>query len=168
MRKLFILVVILAGAYLIRTYLAEGIYIASESMEPTLKMGAFFFVDKVSFRFNDPERFEIIVFKPPVEADDKEFVKRIIGLPGDRLEIKKKKVYINDEALQEKYIFQKRPDELLMGDDLGPLEIPADSYFVMGDNRDESRDSRDFVDSEGNHIYFIKRDAIRGRLIQIF
>lgn len=167
MKKIYSIIIILLLAYLIRTYIIEGIYIASESMEPALQKGEFFFVDKISFFFRNPKRFEIVIIKPP-DLENKELVKRIIGLPGDTISIINKKVFINNIPLDENYVIYKRKRELLVGDNLGPLNIPDESYFVMGDNRDESKDSRDFFDKKGKHLYYITIDNIKGRLIKIF
>ena len=95
-------------------------------------------------------------------------IKRVIGLPGEAIEIRGKKVFINGSALDEPYAAFKRKDEILVGDNLGPIKIPADSFFVMGDNRDESGDSRDWKDAAtGEHIYFVSGKDIKGRLIQL-
>src|SRR5581483_3629811 len=104
----------------------EGIYIASSSMEPTLPVGAHYFVDKVSPVFRGPRRLEIVVFESP--DGKKGLVKRVIGLPGETLEIRNKRVSINGKPLDEPYAVFKRKDEILMGDNIAPLSIPERCY----------------------------------------
>lgn len=151
----------------IRGYVVEGIYVASASMEPTLRVGTHLFLDKASLRFRGARFGEIVVFPSPV-ADKKDLIKRIIGLPGDTIEIRRKAVFRNETALQEPYVQYTRPNELLKGDNLGPLVVPAGMVFVLGDNRDESGDSRDWKDeATGEHRYFIPISSIKGRVIQL-
>jgi signal peptidase I len=163
-RWLFLISLGIAGAFIIRSFLFEGIYIATPSMEPTLPVGMNIFVEKITLYFRDFERREIIVFTPPVPMG-KEMVKRIIGLPGETIEIKDKQVFINGKFLEEPYAQFKRKDEILVGDNIPAMEIPKDSYFVMGDNRDESGDSRDWKSESGEHFYFINKKNIKGRLL---
>lgn len=148
-----------------RSLFLEGIYIASPSMEPSLPVGMHYFIDKITPLYRAFERGEIVVFKPPIETE-KEMVKRIIGLPGETISIKDKKVYINDKILEEPYTQYKRKDEILVGDNISSMTIPEDSYFVMGDNRDESGDSRDWKKSSGENLYFVPKKNIKGRVIQ--
>ncbi len=105
--------------------------------EDTLITGGRAFGFRLSYVFSDPERYDIIVFRYPLDESQK-FVKRIIGLPGETLEIIDGKVYIDgsEEALEDEFV-----KETPLGD-YGPYEIPQDSYFVLGDNRNNSKDSR--------------------------
>jgi signal peptidase I len=109
------------------------------------------------------ERGDIIVFMFP-EDETKDFIKRVIGLPGDRIEIRSKTVYINDQPLTEPYTQHVDPavlpHQVHPRDNLGPLTVPPDSYFVMGDNRDQSLDSRFWG--------FVKRDKIKGKAFLIY
>jgi len=143
-------------ALIIRTFVIQAFKIPSESMVPTLQIGDHLFVlkfayglpipftDKKIFEWNLPKRGEIIVFKYP-EDPRRDFIKRVIGLPGEKILIKHKQVYINGKPLEESYkihtdIFS---DEQFPRDNFEkPIVIPQDSYFMMGDNRDSSLDSR--------------------------
>ena len=152
---------------LVREVLLEGVYVASPSMEPTLPVGTHYFVNKLSPFFRDFRRGEIVVFPSPV-SEQKDLLKRVIGLPGETISIRNKKVFINDAPLDEPYAIFKRKDEILMGDNIDPMTIPEGKYFVMGDNRDESGDSRDWKDAQtGAPIYFVEKEDIRGLLINV-
>ena len=164
-RWLFLIFLGVIGSFFIRTYVVEGIYIASPSMEPALPVGSHYFVDKLIWSFSLLKRGDIIVFAPPT-IHDKELVKRVIGLPGENIRIQEKKVFINGIAIREPYAQFKRANEILQGDNIDEMKIPADSYFVMGDNRDESGDSRDWKNTEtGAHVYFIQSKDVKGKLI---
>jgi len=140
-------------ALLIRTFAVQAYKIPTGSMEPTLLVGDYILVNRLAYGFRFPyvgylvrwgeiERGDVVVFIYP-EDPSKDFIKRVIGLPGEILEIKEKKIYINGKILEENWGFFK--DEKYIGsprDDFGPVEIPKDRIFVMGDNRDESNDSR--------------------------
>lgn len=143
----------------IRTYIAEARYIPGEAMSPTLKAGDRLVVDKISYYFRDPERGEIIAFRAVDEVTkvlqlpegDNAFIFRIIGLPGDTVEINNGSVFINGHALMESYI--KSPPSYQWGPDV----IPANSYLVLGDNRNSTYDG---------HIWgFLPRENIIGRSI---
>lgn len=166
-RLLFLTAVAGVAAIALRAFVVEGIYVSSGSMEPTLPVGMHLFLDKVSVKMRVPRHGEIVVFPSPV-ARGRDLLKRIIGLPGDTIYIRKKRVYRNDELLAEPYVQYTRADELLEGDNLGPLVVPAGMVFVLGDNRDESGDSRDWKDAvTGEHHYFIPIGSIKGRVLQL-
>ncbi|MCS7184974.1 MAG: signal peptidase I, partial [bacterium] len=97
--------------------------------------------------------------------DQKGEVKRIIAVGGDRIMIKNKVVYLNGEVLNEPYAVYLRKNEMLVGDNIEEMIVPQGHYFVMGDNRDYSEDSRDWVDSNGNRMYFLNRKFIEGKVI---
>ncbi len=144
----------------IRTFVAEARWIPSESMVPTLIINDKLIVDKLSYHFTNPERGEIVVFAPTdnIMKDNPNlkdaFIKRIIGLPGDKVEVKGGRVYINDQPLRENYI-EAEPEY-----QYGPVTVPTDSYLVLGDNRNNSYDS---------HFWgFVPRDHIIGRAIVRF
>lgn len=144
----------------IRTFVAEARWIPSESMVPTLQKFDKLIVDKLSYRFTSPERGDIVVFSPTDEIQREQpnlkdaFIKRIIGLPGDKVEVRGERVYINDQPLRENYI--KAPPEY----EYGPVTVPNDAYLVLGDNRNNSYDS---------HFWgFVPRDHIIGRAIVRF
>lgn len=160
-RLIFLAVVACSVVYPVRAYVVEPIYIATGSMEPTLPVGARCFVDKVTLRWREPRRGDIIIFHSPVEAG-RDLGKRVIGLPGETVELKQKKVYVDGQALDEPYAVHKREGERLIGDDIGPIKVPADGLFVLGDNRDESEDSTVWKDADGQPLYFIQRNAVVG------
>jgi signal peptidase I len=135
----------------IRTFAAEARFIPTGSMEPTLMIDDRLLVDKVSYRFSNPERGDIVVFEPTDvlrQGGNKDaFIKRIIGLPGDRVSIMNNRVFVNGNPLAEDYL---NPDVLTMVEAcnssdaflMRPQTIPANSYLVLGDNRGNSFDSR--------------------------
>lgn len=123
-------------AVIIRFFLFQPFYIPSGSMEPTLKPGDRIIVNKITYRFSQPRRGDIMVFKYPRDPS-RDFIKRIVGLPGETLEIKDSVVYINNKKIPQPYL----PPGLQFGS-FGPVNIPEGSYFMMGDNRNNSEDSR--------------------------
>ncbi len=158
------LVIALVLALLIRTFIIQAFKIPTGSMEPTLLVGDHLLVSKFSYSvhipneipfinyqlFPDyhfftsvPKRGDIIVFKFPLEPE-KDFIKRVIGLPGESLQIIQQRVYINDKLLKEPYAYHSQPPSMDTGarDNIAPLRIPEGHIFVMGDNRENSSDSR--------------------------
>lgn len=150
------LLVVLCATWLLIHYVVQRTTVEGSSMETTLTDGDNLFVDKISYRFRDPERFDIIVF--PYQYKEKTYyIKRIIGLPGETVRIDEAgNIYINDKILEESY-----GREIIDADKIGlaaqTITLAADEYFVLGDNRNHSQDSR-FADV-GN----IKRSDIIGR-----
>ncbi|HBV98922.1 MAG: signal peptidase I [Peptococcaceae bacterium BICA1-7] len=130
------LVIAVVLALLIRTFILQPFYIPSGSMEPNLMIQDHIIVNKIGYRFWEPQRGDIVVFKFPRDPS-KDFVKRLIGQPGDKVEIRKSKLYINGNLVSENYL----PAGLEFGS-FGPAVIPENSYFMMGDNRNNSDDSR--------------------------
>ncbi|MBI4387347.1 MAG: signal peptidase I [Elusimicrobia bacterium] len=162
-RLVFLFGVAAAVALFLRAFAFEGIYVATASMEPTLPVGAHLFLDKVTYRWRAPRRGEIIVFKAPV-APHREMIKRVIAVGGDTVEIRDKKVFLKEEALEEPYVQYTRSQERLRGDNLGPLTVPAEHLFVLGDNRDDSDDSSVWRDPETNApVYFLPISLVRGK-----
>jgi signal peptidase I len=125
----------------IRQFVAEARYIPSESMVPTLEINDRLIVEKISYLVNPPQREDIIVFWPNDRLRQQQpklkdaFIKRLIGLPGEKVEVRAGRVYINDKPLQEKYI-EAEPDY-----EWGPEIVPENAYLVLGDNRNNSYDS---------------------------
>jgi signal peptidase I len=122
------------------------------------------FTDRALFSIRKPHRLDVIVFKYPAD-ESKDFIKRVIGEPGDVIEVHDKVVYVNHQALVEPYIIHRDamtfPAEAQSPrDNLEPLTVPEDSYFVMGDNRDQSLDSRFWG--------FVKRPKIKGKAFMIY
>ncbi len=190
-----------AVAFFFRTTIASPRHIPTGSMIPTIKIGEFIFVNMMKYDFHipftrkslserkDPERGEIVVFEYPKDPD-KDYIKRVVGVPGDVIEIKDKRVIVNgqplplepvtDRAILEDLTPKYDPSQISLyqetqgahtyyvmhmndreGFDLPPVTVPADSFFVMGDNRDDSQDSRywGFVEREkflgtGSFIWF--------------
>ncbi|MEA2452149.1 MAG: signal peptidase [Actinomycetota bacterium] len=169
-RELPVLIVIaFAIALIIKTFLLQAFYIPSASMEPTLLIGDRVLVEKVSYRFSGPDRGDVVVFEKdfaavvdpnaPVEDDpfyedignafkslfgfptgsSQDFIKRVIGVGGDTVEGRDGQVIVNGEPVDESYL----PDGVTTSD-FGPVEVPRGQIFVMGDNRGNSDDSRNF------------------------
>jgi signal peptidase I len=120
---------------LIRTFLFENYRVVGRSMEATLEDGQYLVVYKLGYRLHDPQRGDIIVFHDPRNGERK-LIKRVIGLPGETLEIKEGYVFINGQEIDEPYI--QAPGR----SSRAPTLIPENDYFVMGDNRTNSSDSR--------------------------
>jgi signal peptidase I len=147
----------LAIALLIKTFLFQAFYIPSESMVPTLEKNDRVLVNKLSYRMHPVHRGDIVVFKSPpgVDPSVKDLVKRVIGLPGETIEARPDgHVYINGKLLIEKWL----PKGVRTEPGFPPITIPPDSYYVLGDNRENSKDSRFFPE------HFIKKKDIVGRV----
>lgn len=169
LRRLAFLALIAAVLTLFfRSFGLEGIYINSGSMEPTLPVKASYFLEKISYRFINPRRGDIIAFPSPI-TPGKDLVKRVIAIGGDTIELRNKAVVLNGSLLSEPYVQHTRSKELLEGDNIPPLTVPEGMVFVMGDNRDESGDSRDWKDAlSGEHQYFVPVNQIKGKLIVLY
>ena len=150
------LLCVLGAVWLVITFVGQRTEVEGASMENTLHNGDNLIVDKLSYRFHDPERFDIIVF--PFQFQDNTYsIKRIIGLPGETVQIMDDgSIYINGEKLEENYGMEVIKPETI-GRAAEPIELGDDEYFVMGDNRNNSSDSR--TDMVGN----IKRENIIGK-----
>ncbi|HEX6311402.1 MAG TPA: signal peptidase I [Acidimicrobiia bacterium] len=142
-------------AFLIKTFLFQAFYIPSESMTPTLQVGDRVLVNKLSYRLHDVNRGDIVVFEAPESESAggvKDLVKRVIGLPGETVELRDGEVYIDGEPLDEPYLADGEtttPTQEFAGKCEPPVSdatcvVPADSYLVLGDNRNESKDGRVF------------------------
>ena len=176
-------VIALALAVILRTFFVQAYKIPSGSMEPTLLIGDHIIVNKLSyglrmpdslfgltplagsipygkylFRLGDVHRGDIIVFVFPEDAT-KDFIKRVVAIPGDRVEVRSGKLFLNGAAANDPHAHFEIPPEARMEnnqrDNFGPLTVPVDEYFMMGDNRDRSYDSRFWGP--------ISRDAVEGR-----
>ena len=171
------IVIAVVLALFVRTFVVQAFKIPTGSMENNLLIGDHLLVNKfvtaptastlerTLLPLRQIRRGDIVVFKYP-EQPERDFIKRVIGLPGETLELKNKKVYINDKPLDEPYVhFLVPPDEESGGDfdvrvRYGPVTVPAGHYFMMGDNRDNSQDSR--------YWGFLPRDYIKGRALMIY
>ncbi|MBQ8184879.1 MAG: signal peptidase I [Lachnospiraceae bacterium] len=145
--------VVLVVTFLIITFVGQRTYVSGDSMRNTLEDGDNLIVDKISYRFSQPKRFDIIVF-PFEHAESTYYIKRIIGLPGETVQITDGKIYINGEVLEESYGREVMKNSGLAEN---PIELGEDEYFVLGDNRNDSSDSRD------PSVGVIHKDRIIGR-----
>ena len=145
--------VVLGVTFLIITFVGQRTHVSGESMENTLDNGDQLIVDKITYRFQDPERFDIIVF-PFHYKENTYYIKRIIGLPGETVQIADGTIYINGEVLEESYGREVMQDPGIAAE---PITLGEDEYFVLGDNRNQSSDSRD------PSVGLIHRDEIIGR-----
>jgi signal peptidase I len=169
-------------ALFIRTFVVQAFKIPTGSMENNLLIGDHLLVNKFVYGptlsaveetvlpIDEIKRGDVVVFKYP-EEPERDFIKRIIGLPGETLELRNKKVYIDGRPLDEPYVqFLEPPADSEAGDpdftdfDLrkqyGPVTVPAHHYFAMGDNRDNSQDSR--------YWGFLPRDYVKGKALVIY
>jgi len=178
--KSFAVAIVLA--LIIRTFLIQSFHIPSGSMEPTLQIGDFILVDKVTYRFRKPERGDVVVFKYPLN-EGVYYIKRLIGVPGDKIQVIGGKLYVNGKPVKYeedgsysyvengadftgKLFYEFLPKEnggikkhLILktgdtGDNTAVFTVPPGEYFMMGDNRNNSYDSRFWG--------FVKRDKITG------
>ncbi len=144
--------------FLIRSYGYQFYKIPAGSMQPALLVGDVIAANKWLYLFEEPQRGDLVLFNYPKD-ESQVFVKRLIGLPGESLGIKKQIVYINGLPIKEPYAFHDAsPSKGItpsLGNDFGPLIIPDKYYFVLGDNREKSQDSR--------HFGLVKRDKIFGK-----
>ena len=184
------IVVAILLAFAIRVFVVQAFKIPSGSMIPTLLIGDHILVSKMAYglqwpsdckllmsfppvtcyrsqtliRFGEPQRGDIIVFRYP-EDEDKDFIKRIIGIPGDTVEVHNKVVSVNGVPMDDRDHTQRVDPGVIDGtinprDNFGPVRVPANSYFVMGDNRDQSLDSRFWG--------YVSADKIRGKAFRIY
>ena len=168
------IVVAVVLALFVRTWVFQAFKIPSGSMEDGLLIGDHLIVNKMEFApgsafeqallpGTDVQRGDVIVFKSP-EEPDRDLIKRVIGLPGDRVELRSKKIYINDTPLDEqryvKPVAPSAPPAEGVQLDYGPVVVPQGQYFMMGDNRDNSRD--------GRYWGFLPKSYIKGRALFIY
>ena len=163
-------------ALFIRSFFVQAFKIPSGSMIPTLLVGDHILVNRFVYgfripftrikflEFQEPERGDVIVFKYP-EDPKKDFIKRVIAVEGETVEIRDKKIYINNQLMEDHYGVHRDSYTIPKGlnnprDNYGPIQIPADSFFVMGDNRDSSHDSR--------YWGFVGQKAVEGKALIIY
>lgn len=137
----------------IRLFVVQPFYVDGPSMEPTFYDKEYLIIDEISYRFSEPARGDVVVFKNPKDTGVY-FIKRVIGLPGDTVEVKDGNIFINNEELKEVYIEYKDTK------DNPAVKIGVDEYFVMGDNRVNSYDSRAI--GPVNQKYLIGKAWLRG------
>ena len=157
-KELFQWVLVIIGAvilaFLIDTFVIVNAQIPSGSMENTIMTGDRVFGNRLAYKFSDPKRFDIIIFKYP-DDESQLFIKRIIGLPGETVEIHDGNIYINGSDTPLEDVDIKEP----MEGSFGPYTVPKGCYFVMGDNRNNSRDSRYWENT------FVSEDEILGKAV---
>jgi signal peptidase I len=140
--------------YVVIQYAVQTVHVLGSSMSGSLHDNDLLVASKISYKLHPPQRGDIIVFKPPNE-DSRDFIKRVIALPGDRIRITNAVVYINGQVLHEPYLPEPWTYNNNWPADGQDKLVPADQYFVMGDNRNHSSDSRSFG--------FVELDAILGK-----
>jgi signal peptidase I len=166
------LIIAFVIAFFVRSFFIQAFKIPSSSMEPTLLVGDHILVnrlsyvvkvpilDKIIFEISRPERGDVVVFRYPLDRS-KDFIKRVIAKGGDTLEIQGNRIYINGKRMEDPwgyYEYETRP--FPEKEHIGPLKVPEDAYFVMGDNRDKSYDSRFWG--------FIRQEDLVGKALVIY
>ncbi len=181
-------------ALFIRTFIIQAFKIPSGSMKSTLLIGDHLlvnkfiygikipFMDKFIIQFKKPERGDVVVFKYP-DNESMDFIKRVIGIAGDTIEIKDDQLYINNKKITKELVGRYSDDEMTnaevyeeiidgkrhkilnksIDEDFGPVKVPEDSIFVMGDNRDNSHDGRKW-----EKTHFVKLEKIKGKALIIY
>ncbi len=150
----FVVILLVAFALVfgfVRPFVLEAFYIPSESMVPTLEVGDRVFVNKFVYRFAEPERGDVVVFRS-VEGENEDLIKRVVALPGETVHAAGGRVYVDGRLLVEPYLPQATRTS-----DFAPVKVPAGHLWVMGDNRSRSFDSR-FVGP-------VERDTVVGRAV---
>lgn len=147
------IIVAIALALIIRALLLEVFLVQGDSMMPTLRNRERLIVSKVQYYFQEPSLGEIVVFQA---ANGRDFIKRVIGTPGDRIEITRNGVVLNGKLLEEPYVMA------LPKEPYGPVVVPENTYFVMGDNRNNSMDSRH------PGVGFINEERLKGKAVLVF
>lgn len=153
---LSIIVIAFLLAMVLRTFIVEGRIIPTGSMLPTVQLNDRVMVNKFIYRFTEPQRGDVIVFAPPevINSTD-DYLKRVIGLPGETVEMKDGNVYVDDQILKEPYLAEG------VNYDFGPVTVPSDSLLVLGDNRNSSFDS---------HMWnaWLTKDHLKGKAFMIY
>jgi len=169
------IVIAVVLAMFIRSFVVQAFKIPSGSMEPTLLIGDHILVNKFIYGIivpfthirlypmRNPRRGDVIVFVYPID-ESKDFIKRVIGVGGDSVEIRQKKIYINGQPFKDTYGHYEdsnySPSYIQFRDNLGPITVPQGSLFVMGDNRDRSYDSRFWG--------FVKLNMVKGKAFLVY
>lgn len=149
-------IVLILVAILLNVFVIEKVYVKGSSMENTLHDKEHLMIEKVSYHFSKPSRYDIVVLIPPNQQENELYIKRIIGLPGETIQIKEGEIYINGELLEESYGKASIDDPGIAQNE---IVLQEGQYFVMGDNRNGSDDSRE------SWIGPIPRENIIGRAV---
>lgn len=167
-----VMAAILLSLFLTRVVLVNAL-VPSSSMESLISPGDRLFGNRLTYKWKDPERFDVVIFKYPVDEDEN-YIKRVIGLPGEKVTIEDARIYIDDSEipLEENYL----PEEWLVENDGYVFEVPEDCYLMLGDNRNVSEDARYWAEQaytdgladsvEAGEAYtYVHRDKILGKAI---
>jgi signal peptidase I len=151
-------------AFLLRTFVVQAYKLPSSSMEDSLLSGDYVLVNRLHYRYNEPKQGEIIVFKYPLNPS-KDMVKRVVALEGQTIEIRNKIVYVDGKMVPDPDMAKHSdprilPEDYSARDNFGPAQVPAGHLFVLGDNRDNSQDSRKWG--------FLDRSFIKGKALVIY
>jgi signal peptidase I len=165
-----VVVAIALSLFLTRVVLVNAL-VPSSSMETLISPGDRLFGNRLAYKFSDPERFDVVIFKNPVDEEEN-YIKRIIGLPGETVTIRDAKIYINDSTtpLEENYL----PEDWVVENDGYVFEVPEDCYLMLGDNRNVSLDARYWAEEAfeeglvssveaGQSFTYVKREKILGK-----
>jgi len=144
------LAVVFLAAFLIRHFLVQPFIVDGQSMQPTFQDQEYILVDKLSYRFREPNRGDVIVFHPPGEQQEN-FIKRVIGLPGEQIDIQDGKIYVNGQLISETYTLEENSIDLDLNSSIS-RSLGDNEYYVLGDNRNHSKDSRELGAIERNRI----------------
>lgn len=166
-----IVIAVIVSQFLTRVVLINSI-VPTASMETLIEPGDRLFGNRLAYLFSEPERFDVVIFEYPVDPSEGNYIKRVIGLPGETVTIRDAKIYIDgsDTPLAEGYL----PEEWVVENDGYEFHVPEDCYLMLGDNRNVSLDARywaqeayeaDLVDSleEGESYSYVPKDKIRGK-----
>lgn len=158
LRDLVEVLVLAGGLYLLATTTIQTVHVVGLSMLPSLNDGDLLIAGKLDYRFTDPQRGDIVILKDPVDPS-RDFIKRVVGVPGDHILIRDRHVIVNGDILSEPYLggWSLTANWPQRSDLPGGVLVPPNSYFVLGDNRDHSSDSRLFG--------FVSRDKIDARAL---
>lgn len=161
--KIIMTIFVIAAIISIRIFIVQAYKMPAGSMLPTILIGDYILVNKYIYRFSDPKRCDLVIFPLP-NKQNVNYVKRIVALEGDKLEIKEKKVFINGDRIVEPYTINT--DDKILNPDLsprdtfGPVIVPEKHVFVLGDNRDNSNDSRFFG--------FVKKETVKAKVQVVY
>lgn len=151
-----VIIIAFVLAMILRNYVIEGREIPTGSMLPTVQLNDRIWVNRFIYRFKEPERGDVVMFQPPTSLDSPTpYLKRVIGLPGETVEMKNSKVYINGHALKEPYVAEPLKYEW------GPVVVPDGCLLVLGDNRNNSYDSHEWNT-------WLTADLLMGKAIAIY
>jgi len=151
--------------FIVPTYILQRTVVDGDSMQDTLQNGDSLLVNKFIYNFHDPERYDIIVFYPKGRDVEEYYVKRIYGLPGETIYIDNNAIYVNGEKIDDPYAKDAMDDQIELGTKEKPYTLKDDEYYVLGDHRSVSLDSRSVPDGEdANAPGPVKRENIAGKV----